>query len=123
MFTPLSRQQWNYETAAHLLNRAGFGGTPTEIEAVYRNGLDATVHDLVDVSDDFANVPPPAWARPRTIGKIVTQMRSKKISPKERRERKREFHAGGQQSCCCSALRMPPCETCTTVKSARQFFY
>ena len=31
MFTPLSPQQWNYETAAHLLNRAGFGGTPAEI--------------------------------------------------------------------------------------------
>ena len=36
---------------------------------------------------------------------------------------KGDGHAGGQQSCCCSALRMPPCETCTTVKSARQFFY
>src|SRR6266581_2754321 len=92
MFTPLSPQQWNYETAAHLLNRAGFGGTPAEIEAGYRKGLDAAVRDLVDVSDDFANVPPPAWARPRNIRKIRTEMRSKKSSPKERKERKREFH-------------------------------
>src|SRR6266480_5575883 len=92
MFTPLPAQQWNYETAAHLLIRAGFGGTPAEIEAAYGKGLDASVRDLVDVSDDFANVPPPAWARPRTIGKIVTQMRSKRISPRERRKRKREFH-------------------------------
>src|SRR6266705_5384587 len=92
MFTPLSPQQWNYETAAHLLNRAGFGGTPAEIEAAYGKGLGATVHDLVDPSDDFANVPPPAWAYPRKIGKIRMEMRSKKISPKERKERKREFH-------------------------------
>ncbi len=92
MFTPLSRQQWNYETAAHLLNRAGFGGTPAEIEAAYGKGLQVTVHDLVDSSDDFANVPPPAWAHPRKIGKIRTEMRSKRISPKERKERKREFH-------------------------------
>src|SRR5712692_6904819 len=92
MFTPLSPQQWNYETAAHLLNRAGFGGTPAEIEAAYGKGLGATVHDLVDASDDFANVPPPAWAHPRQIGKIRMEMRSKKISPKERKERKREFH-------------------------------
>ncbi len=41
MFTPLSPQQWNYETAAHLLNRAGFGGTPAEIEAAYGKGLEA----------------------------------------------------------------------------------
>ena len=92
IFTPLSPQQWNYETAAHLLNRAGFGGTPAEIEAAYGKGLEATVHDLVDPSDDFANVPPPAWAHPRKIGEIRMEMRSKKISPKERKERKREFH-------------------------------
>ncbi len=59
IFTPLSPQQWNYETAAHLLNRAGFVGAPAEIEAAYGKGLEATVHDLVDVSDDLANVPPP----------------------------------------------------------------
>ncbi len=41
MFTPLSPQQWNYETAAHFLNRAaGFGGTPAEIEAAYGKGLE-----------------------------------------------------------------------------------
>ena len=92
MFTPLSAKQWNPETAAHLLNRAGFGGTPAEIDAAYGKGLDAVVRDLVDVSDDFADVPPPAWARPRNIRKIRTEMRSKKSSPKERKERKREFH-------------------------------
>jgi len=92
MFDPLSARQWNYETAAHLLNRAGFGGTPSEIDAAYRKGLEATVRDLVDVSDDLADVPPPEWAHPRTIGKIRTQMRSKRISPKERHERKRAFH-------------------------------
>ena len=92
MFTPLSAKQWNSETAAHLLNRAGFGGTPAEIEAARGKGLDAAVRDLVDVSDDVANVPPPAWARPLNIRKTRTEMRSNKISPKERKARKREFH-------------------------------
>jgi hypothetical protein len=32
MLKPLSESKWNYETAAHLLNRAGFGGPPSEIE-------------------------------------------------------------------------------------------
>jgi uncharacterized protein (DUF1800 family) len=92
MFTPLSARQWNYETAAHLLNRAGFAGTPAEIEAARGKGLDAAVRDLVDVSDDLADVPPPEWAYPRTIGKIRTQMRSQRISRRERREKKRAFH-------------------------------
>ena len=92
MFAPLSARQWNYEAAAHLLTRAGFGGTPGEIEAAHGKGLDAAVRDLVDVSDDLADVPAPEWAHPRPIGKIRTQMRSQRISPRERRERKRAYH-------------------------------
>ena len=30
--TPISASDWNYDRAAHLLERAGFGGTPEEIE-------------------------------------------------------------------------------------------
>src|SRR5947209_15488342 len=92
MFAPLSARQWNYEAAAHLLTRAGFGGTPGEIEAAHGKGLDAAVRDLVDVSDDLADVPAPEWAHPRPIGKIRTQMRSQRVSPRERRERKRAYH-------------------------------
>src|SRR6185369_5830930 len=32
--TPIGRADWNYDFAAHLLERAGFGGTPEEIEAL-----------------------------------------------------------------------------------------
>src|SRR5947208_9700607 len=92
MFAPLSTGQWNYQTAAHLLNRAGFGGTPAEIEAAHGKGLDAAVRDLVDVSDELANVPPPEWAHPQPIGKIRTQMRSQRIPRSEQRKRKRAFH-------------------------------
>ena len=67
MLTPLSDSKWNEAAAAHLLNRAGFGGTPTEIEAVRRKGLAAAVRDLVEVKSDAANVPPPSWAHPRNI--------------------------------------------------------
>ena len=31
---PIGASDWNYDFAAHLLERAGFGGTPEEIEAV-----------------------------------------------------------------------------------------
>lgn len=92
MFAPLSARQWNDETAAHLLNRAGFGGTPAEIDVAHRKGLDAAIRDLVDVSDDLAHVPPPAWAHPQPIGKLRTQMRSQRIPRREQREKKRAFH-------------------------------
>ena len=34
--TPINPANWNPEFAAHLLERAGFGGTPEEIEAFFR---------------------------------------------------------------------------------------
>ena len=32
--TPIAPTDWNYDFAAHLLERAGFGGTPDEIQAL-----------------------------------------------------------------------------------------
>ena len=39
MLTPLPASAWDLTKAAHLLNRAGFGGTPEEIEALHKVGL------------------------------------------------------------------------------------
>src|SRR5205823_5863470 len=43
MLKPLSADGWNFTTAAHLLNRAGFGGPPSEIEHVVELGPDQAV--------------------------------------------------------------------------------
>lgn len=34
--TPIRDADWNRDFAAHLLERAGFGGTPAEIDALAR---------------------------------------------------------------------------------------
>ena len=39
---------WTREAAAHLLRRAGFGGTPAEIDDLYSRGLAGAVARLVD---------------------------------------------------------------------------
>ncbi len=44
----LSNANWNYKTAAHLLNRAGFGGPPAEIEKLSSMGMEGAVSYLVD---------------------------------------------------------------------------
>ena len=46
--SPIAPADWNYERARHLLERAGFGGTPEEIEALARMTPEAAVHRLVD---------------------------------------------------------------------------
>ena len=91
MLTPLAPASWNYATAAHLLNRAGFGGTPDEIERARANGLAKVVHGLIEASGTSANPPAPAWAQPRNIREIRMAIREEKNEPDGRMEKRREF--------------------------------
>jgi uncharacterized protein (DUF1800 family) len=63
-FRPLSASRWNYNAAAHLLNRAGFGGSPAEIEKLLALGHTKAVDWLVNyesIPDPTAN---PSWTLP-----------------------------------------------------------
>ena len=44
---PIANSSWNYERAAHLLERAGFGGTPEQIAALAAMTPAAAVRSLV----------------------------------------------------------------------------
>jgi uncharacterized protein (DUF1800 family) len=90
MLTPLPGSKWNDATAAHLLNRAGFGGTPDEIERTRQKGLVAAVHDLVEVKSNAANLPAPAWAHPRDI-------RAQRMEIKAAKERGEDFQSKVRQ--------------------------
>jgi len=46
--TPLSEADWNYSRAAHLLERAGFGGTPAEVERLAEMTPEQAVRYLID---------------------------------------------------------------------------
>jgi len=62
MLTPLKPGEWDWNKAAHLLNRAGFGGTPEQIDALYHAGFDRSVNRLLNAPDDTAEFPKPVWA-------------------------------------------------------------
>ena len=54
--SPLSESDWDINIAKHLLERAGFGGTPGEIKKIYELGLIGAVNHLVNyesINDDF----------------------------------------------------------------------
>lgn len=78
MLTPLPDSKWVDATAAHLLNRAGFGGTPDEIERTREKGLVAAVRDLTDIKTNAANLPPPAWAHSRNIRAVRMEIKAAK---------------------------------------------
>jgi len=48
VLAPISAQDWTAERAAHLLERAGFGGTPEEIQRFAAMTPEAALQELVD---------------------------------------------------------------------------
>ena len=56
--TPITKADWNYARAGHLLERAGFGGTPEEIERLARMTPQAAVNYLVDYESIRNDLPP-----------------------------------------------------------------
>src|SRR5437899_1954571 len=55
---PIAASDWNYDFATHLLERAGFGGTPAEIEALARLTPVEAVRRLVYFQYIENNLPP-----------------------------------------------------------------
>ncbi len=47
-YQPTRSDPWDHDKAAHLLNRAGFGGKPDEIERFVRIGFEAAVTEIVE---------------------------------------------------------------------------
>jgi len=64
MLSPLSPDRWNFETAAHLLNRAGFGAPPEVIERLAQRSPTEAVSSLVDWEQTPDTTSNPAWAKP-----------------------------------------------------------
>jgi uncharacterized protein (DUF1800 family) len=64
MLEPLASSQWTYTTAAHLLNRAGFGGAPAQIERLAALTPEKAVESFVDYENIPENVAAPEWAKP-----------------------------------------------------------
>ncbi len=64
MLEALPAAQWNEATAAHLLNRAGFGGSPQEVENLRLMGLDKAVAYFINYERIPDPTPPPDWAHP-----------------------------------------------------------
>src|SRR5882724_4145927 len=64
MLKPIAKESWDFSRAAHLLNRAGFGGTPAEIERLVQLGPEAAVAQLVDYGQTPDDTPDPEWAKP-----------------------------------------------------------
>jgi len=89
MLKPFGSGGWNFTTAAHLLNRAGFGGPPAEIEKLLVMGQEKAVAHLVDYEKIADKTTDPEWAHPDP-DRERKFMEARKASEEERRKILRE---------------------------------
>jgi len=59
---PKAQGPWTLFEAAHLLNRAGFGGSPTAIKSMHSLGREKAVESLLAPTEALDAFPPPAWS-------------------------------------------------------------
>jgi uncharacterized protein (DUF1800 family) len=74
MLAPLPPAQWNDATAAHLLNRAGFGGSPGDVHNLRLMGPDHAVSWLVDYERIPDDTPAPDFTQsitPQSIAQSI----------------------------------------------------
>ena len=90
MLKPLLSKQWSYATAAHLLNRAGFGGTPLEIQKLADLGLDQAVAQLLDYEDIPDLTANPDWAKPNPEELARYREMNRNGTPEQKRQAQRE---------------------------------
>jgi uncharacterized protein (DUF1800 family) len=59
VLTSLPSHEWTLQAAAHLLNRAAFGGSPEEIQKLHAMGHAAAVRSLLHAGEDEDLYPAP----------------------------------------------------------------
>jgi len=84
MLEPLDSTAWGPEMAAHLINRAGFGGSPRDIAALHRLGLKGAVDALLGADEDSDLFPPPEGLVPRDLAEL--KKRTAAASPEEKKK-------------------------------------
>lgn len=90
MLKPIASDDWNYTKAAHLLNRAGFGGPPSEIQKLADLGLDQAVARLLDYEKIPDPTPNPGWAKPDPEGVKKYREIVRTGTPEEKKQAQRE---------------------------------
>lgn len=103
---PKASNDWTLFEAAHLLNRAGFGGSPSEIKIFHALGRHQAVESLVNPTEPLDAFPLPAWFEEEALRKDAEkriqqrrelQRASRTLTPEEAEKAKREANRADQQ--------------------------
>jgi uncharacterized protein (DUF1800 family) len=96
---PSANTPWTIFEAAHLLNRAGFGGSPADIKAFHARGREKAVDFLISPPEPLDEFPLPSWTsdeifqadnRERLENRKLLQEAKRTMSAEEADQTKRE---------------------------------
>ena len=96
---PIADSSWTIFEAAHLLNRAGFGGSPDEIKTFHALGREKAVESLISPLESMDAFPLPAWSsdeqaladmRNRVEQYRASQKGMRDLPPEQAENRRRE---------------------------------
>jgi uncharacterized protein (DUF1800 family) len=104
---PAAPDDWTISEAAHLLRRAGFGGSPQEIERFHALGRTKAVDSLLTPAEANDAFPLPAWADRETV-LAETRARAEELrelrqasrgqTPEQAERARREFNQKQQRT-------------------------
>ena len=92
MLTQLPVNEWTLEAAAHLLNRAAFGGSPEEIQKLHSMGHAAAVRRLLNAGEDEDLFPAPEIEPMK-----IQRYRNDFMTPEEIAERRKIMNAKARE--------------------------
>ena len=87
MLQPLGKSGWTPAAAAHLLNRAAFGGTPEEIAELHARGLEGAVNSLLEAGEEMDLFPAPDM-EPMSAGMRAFKMENPSDADFEERKKR-----------------------------------
>src|ERR1041384_5021685 len=88
--SPVPTTRWDTETAGHLLRRAGFGGTPQQVQFLAGLGREKAVDYLVDYDKvPFTMPEPKVSAADITYGEM--RQKSRGMSEEDRKKMQQRF--------------------------------
>jgi uncharacterized protein (DUF1800 family) len=93
VLTPLPSTRWDYNAAGHLLVRAGFGGTSSDIQRLADQGLQHSVEKFLEPAT--IGTTPPTWADPTSLRDLIEKVRSA-TTPEENISARRAFAQANQ---------------------------
>jgi uncharacterized protein (DUF1800 family) len=73
MLSPIASDRWDFDAAAHLMVRAGFGADPSEIRKMRALGPEKAVESLINAPVE--NYQPPTWATPDDQDELRAQVK------------------------------------------------